>query len=187
MLFSYKKSRYSTVKEEDSNMENTFKVIETQEDLDKIIQKRLAQKDREAAEQYKDFLSPEKAKELRDEYEKRISDIKKTLDDANAKLADHDKVVSDLTQRAQTAETTLLKSRIAHESGLPFELANRLVGSNEEELKKDAETLTAIIKPANTAPLHTGEHKSGSAPEKTTQNAAMLGLLSQINEQMQNN
>lgn len=168
-------------------MSETFKVIETQEELDKIIQKRLAQKDREAAETYKDFLSPEKAKELRDEYDKRISDIKKSLDEANAKLADHDKVVSDLTQRAQTAETTLLKSKIAHESGLPFELANRLVGTNEEELKKDAESLSAIIKPSGAAPLHTGgEHKgSSSAPMQTNQNAAMLGFLNQLNEQMQ--
>ena len=31
-------------------MSENFKVIETQEELDKIIQKRLAQKDREAAE-----------------------------------------------------------------------------------------------------------------------------------------
>lgn len=168
-------------------MENTFKVIETQEDLDKIIQKRLAQKDREVAEFFKDYLSPEQASELKADFEKQLSESKKLLEEANSKLADHDKVVSDLTQRAQNAETTLLKSQIAHETGLPFELANRLVGNNAEELKKDAESLTAILRPSQTAPLHTGEHKAGSAPSSTNSNAAMLGLLSQLNEQLQPN
>ena len=162
--------------------ENTFKVIETQEELDKIIQKRLAQKDREVAELYKEYLSPEKAAELKSEYEKRIDEVQKTLENANAKLKDHDKTVSDLTERAQKAESTLLKSKIAHESGIPYELAGRLVGTTEEELKKDAEALASIIKPTQTAPLRTGE-VGGHAPENT-KNAAMLGLLSQLNGQM---
>lgn len=169
-------------------MSETFKIIETQEDLDKIIQKRLAQKDREVAELYKDFLSPEKAAELKAEYEKRLEDAKKSLETVNAKLADHDKVVSDLTTRAQTAETKLLKGRIAHESGLPYELANRLVGSTEEELKEDAKSLTAILKPAQaSAPLHTAEHRGSSAPATSKADAAMLNFISQINEQLSNN
>ncbi len=168
-------------------MSETFKIIETQEDLDKIIQKRLAQKDREVAEIYKDYLSPEKAAELKAEYEKKVEDATKALESINAKLADHDKVVSDLTQRAQTAETKLLKGRIAHESGLPYELANRLMGSTEEELKQDAQALTAIIKPSQTAPLHTAEHRGSSAPGKSNADAAMLNFLQQINEQMANN
>ena len=45
-----------------------FKVIETQEELDKIIKSRLAQKDREVAESYKDYLSPEKAEALKADY-----------------------------------------------------------------------------------------------------------------------
>lgn len=160
-----------------------FKVIETQEQLDKIIQKRLAQKDRELAEMYKEYLSPDKVSELKSEYEKRLDEAQKTLADTNAKLKDHDKVVSDLTERATKAEASLLKGKIAHEAGLPFEIAGRLVGSNEEELKKDAETLSAIIKPTSTAPLRTTEVKSVHAPANTT-DAAMYGLLSSLNEQM---
>ena len=51
-------------------MSENFKVIETQEELDKIIKSRLAQKDREIAESYKDYLSPEKAEALKADYEK---------------------------------------------------------------------------------------------------------------------
>lgn len=160
-----------------------FKVIETQEDFDKAIQKRLAQKDRELAETYKEYLSPEKVKDLKDSYESKIADIKKSLDAATEKITKNDQIVSDLTKRAQTAETSLLKTKIAHEKGLPLELAGRLVGSTEEELTADAETLSGIIKPSHSAPLHTGEVKGG---QSGTPNQAMLGLLSSLNEQMTN-
>lgn len=164
-------------------MSEDFKVIETQEDLDKIIQKRLAQKDREAAETYKDYLSPEKVKELKDSYESQLEKSKKDLEDAMEKIKGNDQIVSDLTQRAQIAETSLLKNKIAHEKGLPLELAGRLMGSTQEELEKDAETLSAVLKPVHTAPLHTGEVK-GAAGANTS--SAMLGLLSSLNEQMTN-
>ena len=167
-------------------MENTFKVIETQEELDKIIQKRLAQKDRELAESIKDYLRPEEVEELRTDYEKKLEASKKDLEAAAEKLKAHDKEVEDLKQRAAAAETTLLKSKIAHESGLPFELAGRLVGNTEEELKKDAEALTAIIKPTRVAPLATGDVKAG-APKVTNTDASMLTLLGQLNEQMSAN
>lgn len=160
-----------------------FKVIETQEDLDKIIQKRLAQKDREAAENYKDYLSPEKVKELKESFETKLEDVQKALEDANKKISENDQIVSDLTLRAQNAETSLLKNKIAHEKGLPLELAGRLVGSTKEELEKDAETLSGIIKPVHTAPLHTGETK-GAGQANTS--SAYMGLLSQLSEQMTN-
>ena len=161
-----------------------FKVIETQEELDKIIQKRLAQKDRETAETYKDYLSPEKAKELKDSYEDKL---KKSEEDFNAlkdSLTMKDTEISDLTQRALNAESSLLKNKIAHEKGLPLELAGRLVGATQEELEKDAEALSSIIKPTHTAPLHTGDVRgSGSG---ATDMAAYSGLLSALNEQMTN-
>ena len=66
-------------------------------------------------------------------------------------------------------------------------MANRLVGSTEEELKQDAQSLTAILKPIQTAPLHTTDTKGSGAPQKINADAAMLNFISQINEQMANN
>lgn len=161
-----------------------FKVIETQEELDKIIQKRLAQKDREAAETYKDYLSPEKAKELKDSYDDKLKKSEEDFKALKDSLTKKDTEISDLTQRALNAESSLLKNKIAHEKGLPLELAGRLVGATQEELEKDAEALSSIIKPAHTAPLHTGDVRgSGSG---TTDMAAYSGLLSALNEQMTN-
>ena len=166
-----------------------FKVIETQEDLDKIIQKRLAQKDREIEETYKDYLSPEQVEDIKKDYQKKLDDANKFVDDAKVKLADHDKEVSDLTEREKKAETSLLKGKIALAKGIPYELANRLVGSTEEELTQDAEGIAKLLgskQQQPTAPLYT--HEAGSrTPLASNNDAALLGMLSQISEQIQSN
>lgn len=164
-------------------MENEFKVIETQEELNKIIQKRLAQKDKEFAESIKGYLKPEEVEDLKVDYEKQLSESKKALEEAEAKLKEHNTEVSDLKEKAAAAETKLLKSKIAHETGLPFELAERIVGNTEEELKQDAENLKAIIAPSRLAPLATRDTGT-AAPRTTNTDPSMLALLGQLNEQM---
>lgn len=159
-----------------------FKVIETQEDFDKAIKSRLAQKDRELEEKYKDFLSPEKVKELKAEHEKRLKEFEEKLKEASDKIASNDDVVSKLTERATKAESTLLKQKVAHVNRLPLEIADRLIGTTEEELSKDAEALASLLKPTSTPPLRTSE------PRQTNINntdAKFMGLLSQVNEQLQ--
>ena len=42
-------------------------------------------------------------------------------------------------------EANSVKMRIAHEVGIPYELAGRLTGENEEALRKDAEGLIKIM------------------------------------------
>ena len=160
-------------------MSDEFKVIETQEDFDKAIQKRLAQKDREMSERYKDYLSPDDVEKIKSEYETKMAKINDDLKAANEKIAGNDQIVSELTNRATTAEGDLLKSRIAYESGVPYELAGRLVGSNEEELKADAEKLASFLVPKSAPPLHTSDSSNNS-------NADMASLLNQLNSQFMN-
>lgn len=157
-------------------MSEEFKVIETQEDFDKAIQKRLAQKDREQAEKYKDYLSPDDVTSMKIEFEKQLKELNDKLTQANEKIAGNDQVVSELTNRATTAESDLLKSRIAHESGVPFELANRLVGNNAEELKADAEKFASFLAPKSAPPLR-------SADPATNKSGDMAAMLNQINQQ----
>lgn len=160
-------------------MSDEFKVIETQEDFDKAIQKRLAQKDREMSERYKDYLSPDDVEKIKSDYETKLAKINDDLKAANEKIAGNDQIVSELTNRATTAEGDLLKSRIAYESGVPYELAGRLVGSNEEELKADAEKLASFLVPKSAPPLHTSDSSNNS-------NADMASLLNQLNSQFMN-
>lgn len=118
-----------------------FTPIETQEDFDKAIKSRLAQKDRELAEKYKDYLSPDKAEAMKADYEKKLEEATKTVKEAQEKVKGFDQTVSELKQRAEKAETSLLKNQVAIECELPIRSAHRLVGITEEELKADAERL----------------------------------------------
>lgn len=160
-------------------MSEEFKVIETQEDFDKAIQKRLAQKDRELEEKYKDYLSPEKVADLKKVHEGEIDKLTGDLKKANETIAGHDQIVSDLTKRVTIAEGSLLRSKIAHEKGVPFELADRLVGSNEEELSADADKLASFLAPKNTPPLRSDEQAPGAS-------ADLANMLTQLNSQFTN-
>ena len=164
-----------------------FKVIETQEDFDKAIHKRLEQKDRELAEKYKDYLSPEDVAKMQADHEKAINESAGKLKQAEEKATQHDQLVKDLEAKATAAETSLLKSQIAHENGVPIELADRLVGSTAEELKADAEKIAGFLAPKTAPPRRTTEASGAfmrtGDPEQDSKNAAaaaMMSLLPQL-------
>lgn len=139
-----------------------FKPIETQEDLDIIIGERL-KREREANE--KKYAGFDEAKEKAEKYDKlvakdfqgQIQKLNEELSKEREKNADHGQAVAELTARATKAETSLLKAKIAHEAGLPYELATRLNGENEEELLADAKTLSGFLRPNSAPPLRTTE------------------------------
>lgn len=164
-----------------------FKTIETQEELDKIIKKRLEQKDREVAETYKDYLSPEAVQSMKDDYEKQIQDANKLVEDAKVKLQTFDETVSKLTKRAEAAEVSNLKTKVAIDENVPIKSAYRLVGTTEEELKADAKLLLEEFKEntsgGTTPPLHLGG-QGGSQPN--TIDAAMAQFATQLTANMQN-
>lgn len=154
-----------------------FTPITTQEEFDKAIKGRLAQKDRECEEKYKDYLSPEKVSELKKSYEDKLAADKDLLKAADDKVKEHDKIVSELTDRAEKAEKSLLKNKIAYDHKLPLELANRLVGENEEELKKDAESLASLVSPKGAPPLKSYDSNNGAGNAGTNETAAFQALL----------
>ena len=67
-------------------------------------------------------------------------------------LAEKDSLIKDY-------ELKNLKYRVAVEAGIPFELASRLTGETEEEIKKDAESLASFINQKSKLPLKTTETK----------------------------
>lgn len=160
-----------------------FKVIETQEEFDKAIQSRLKQKDRELADKYKDYLSPDDVTALKVDFDKQLQDANKLVKETQDKLSTFDETVSNLTKRAEAAEKQVLKNRVAYENKLPIELSERLIGNTEEELKADAEKLSGIIKPNNAPPLYTGTQTSQSG---NTLEAGMAEVLASINAQFAN-
>ena len=159
-----------------------FTPITTQEEFDKAIQKRLAQKEREMTENFKEYMSPSDVKELRAECDRKIKEAQDAVKVIEDKLKSKDATVGELTKRAEAAENSLLKSQIAYEHKLPLPLAERLVGSNKDELEKDAESLAEFVKQPNTPPLRSTDptNKGAAIPAQME----MAGLLEQLKTNM---
>lgn len=157
-----------------------FKTIETQEEFDKMIQKRLEQKEREVSERFKDYLSPDEVAKLKSEFDGKIKAANDSLKAERDKFIEHSKVVSELEQRAKSAETKWLKGKVAMEKGIPFALADRLIGDTEEELLKDAESVSSLLAPKSAPPVRTNEPQ-GTTPNNANAYAALLANLAQQN------
>ena len=88
--------------------------------------------------------------------------LKDTVTSLETSLKGFDGFEDKLTEKdnkIKEYEIKNLKYRIANESGIPLELANKLTGETEEDLKKDAETLSSFITKKQTLPLRNTETK----------------------------
>lgn len=156
-----------------------FKPITTQDELDAVLKDRIA---REAAK-YSDYETLKAAKKELDELkgkklDEKLSALQADYDKAKSTLADHEKIVTELTTRATKAEHSLKQREIAQANGIPYELADRIGGTTEEEMKKDAETLAKFVKGAGSVlPLGNPEGSSGSQDPK---GAAYLSFAKSI-------
>lgn len=101
------------------------------------------------------------------ENEKELKRLRKLEEDRrNAELSETEKLAKERDELRGELEE-LRRKAIASELGLSPELAARLVGSNEEELREDAERLAALVKPPKPKPTDVGigsPGESGDAP-----------------------
>ena len=156
-----------------------FKTIETQEELDAIIKARLDRNTKtvtdEVKKSYEGYLSPDEAKKLTAQTE----GLRQQVEALTKQLAERDGSIADLTAKNKAYETASVKARIAHEKGLPYELAERLSGETEQDIAADAEKLAQFVsagKPA--APLYNPAVNTGAANLTDAAYRSMLGELS---------
>lgn len=121
-----------------------FKAIMTQEDFDAAIGPRI-KRERETVTKEMGASLEEANKKIA-AYEKQIADHGKLMEEANKKIAGHEKTIAEQTTRIKGYESSSVKTRIAHEVGLPYEMAARLSGDNEDDIRKDAEGLAKLMK-----------------------------------------
>ena len=87
----------------------------------------------------------------------------------------HAATIAELQKQVKSYETAAMKQRIAREKKIPFEMADRLSGETEEDLRKDADTLSQFIRSVNgPAPLYNPE------PAANTQDAALRKMLQEM-------
>lgn len=154
-------------------MATEFKAIETQEDFDAAIKARLDRNTKtvtdEVKKSYEGYISPDEAKKLTEQ-----------VNALTAQLTERDGSIADLTAKNKQYETASVKARIAHEKGLPFELAERLSGETEQDIAADAEKLAQFVgsqKPA--APLYAPQGGTGAA---SVTDAAYMSMLEDLSE-----
>ncbi|CBW39101.1 hypothetical protein U756_09570 [Streptococcus pneumoniae 27] len=146
-----------------------FKTIETQEELDNIVKERI----RREREKFGDY---DELKKRVSELESENSALKSTVEDDKQTRAGLDAQITELQGQVSNYETASLRTRIALQNGLPYDLADRLQGADEEALKADAERLAGFMRPATPpAPLRDTEPAIGD--DKTTQMKQMLREL----------
>ncbi len=136
-----------------------FEAITTQEQLDGIIGERLKRERetvrKEFTEKYSDYDS---LKEENAEYEKQIGTLGQTIEDNSKKIKECNETISAQQAKLKGYETASVKMKIAHETGIPFELASKLSGDDEEAIRKDAEVMSKFMnKQKEPAPLASTE------------------------------
>ena len=119
-----------------------FKPITTQAEFDTAIGERLKRERETLAKKYGDY---DDLKTKVGDYEKQIAQMSKAAKESAEKYAGYDKNLAELQAKVKGYETDSVKTRIAHETGLPYELAGRLTGEDEAAIRKDAEALSKLL------------------------------------------
>lgn len=88
----------------------------------------------------------------------------------------HAATIADLQKQIKGHETNALKQRIAREKGIPFEMASRLTGETEKDIRADADAVAGILKSVK-GPAPLADHMSKDPDAKTVSMATMLNEL----------
>ena len=103
-------------------------------------------------------VKPEDYDDIKEE-NKTLKDTVTTLENSLKEFEGYEDKLAEKDNLIKEYELENLKYRIANENGIPLELASKLTGETEEDLKKDAETLSSFITKKQTLPLRTTEPK----------------------------
>lgn len=147
-----------------------FKVIESQEELDKILKDRLERAEKKAKEEMQgliDSLKSENAglKEENTNYQKQLDGVK-----------EKDVTISTLEGEIESYKKAELRRKVAIENSIPYTLADRIVGDDEESMTEDAKRLAEFVgKKEYVPPLKNYEDKT---PDSTQ--GAYKTLLSDL-------
>ena len=105
------------------------------------------------------------SKEYRRAFFNLFEQIKNDLATLRKQSGEKDTTIAQLQKDLQSTKTDLAKTRIALEKGLPQELASRLTGETEDDLRKDADTLAQLF----------SDKKSGAEPSRSHEPAKKTG------------
>lgn len=131
-----------------------FKEIKTQEEFDLAITQRIQRERDTISKQYSDY---EELKNKVETLENEKLALSNQIEDYTSKHATSESLIAELNSKIQGYETNSVKMRIALEMGLPYQLASRLTGNDEESIRKDAESLFNLMGSSKETPIKSSE------------------------------
>lgn len=87
-----------------------------------------------------------------------------------------EQTLAGLNEKVSGYEKAAIRAKVAHEVGLPYELATRLSGDDEKAIREDAKLLAGLVK--NNQPLPPLKDNEGGGGND--ENAAYKSLLSNL-------
>lgn len=96
-----------------------------------------------------------------EEFDARVTEVYGNVKDLQGQITTltgerdtHANTIAELQKQVKGYETAALKQRIAKEKGIPYEMADRLTGETEKDLRADADTMAGMLRAyKGTAPL----------------------------------
>lgn len=137
-----------------------FKVIESQEEFDARIKDRIERAKEKAIEDYKIEIKKtiDDLKSENSSLKNEVAGYKESLEEVKGK----DEIIKGLNEKISAFERAEVKRNIALEYGLPFKLAEKISGDDEDSMKKDAEVMAKYFsesKKSYEPPLKSYENK----------------------------
>lgn len=146
-----------------------FTAIESQEELDKILGARLARQKETLEAKFADY---DELKSKTASLEAENGTLKEAAKKAKAASDTTEATIAGLNKQVAGLKTASMRTKIALKNGLPYDLADRLVGDDEKSIQADAERLSAFVGKKPATPL-----KDPDMGSKTGGNAAYKSLL----------
>lgn len=138
-----------------------FKVIETQEELDRIIGERLKRERKQVEDEFSEKISALEKENACIKSEN--TEVKSNLE----KAAEKDTEIEKLQGQIKEYEKSEMQRKIALAHNIPYNLAERIHGDTEDEMTEDAKALAKYfekddpVPPLKNPEMNTGE--SGGA------------------------
>lgn len=112
-------------------------------------------------------------KSAKETLEKQVEELNGTLQATTDKYTQQESTLGELQKQVKGYEVDTLKTRIASQAGLPLDLAGRLSGETEDEIKADAEKFASFVGKSAPLPLKPTEQTN----DKTSPYKNMLENL----------
>ena len=151
---------YHRVKVWKGNTMSEFTHITSQEDFDSMIKERLERNTKsvtaDVEKKFEGYISP-------DDFKSKTADLESKIAELNGKIKSDSDIISDLTAKNKAYENSSVKMRTAYAYGIPFEMAERLKGDTEDDIKKDAENLAKYVSSRKTPDFNGDSMKNSKA------------------------